>query len=80
MVVGGGPGGYHAAFKAASLGLDGSRDESVASLGARFPLEFEWHEPADVPGFLDSIAWKIDEEEPWMNAYFITGRRTGWPG
>lgn len=50
-----------------SLGLAEHRSDTMVELGERIPPEYEWHAPDGLPGYLASIAWKIDEEEPWRS-------------
>lgn len=57
------------AYVAALLKQDdpGARALGTALGKGALPASFEWRAPAGTGGFLDAIAWRIDEESPWRS-------------
>lgn len=49
------------------LGLADERGLDLFELGRLLPLQHRFEAPDDAQGFLEGIAWNIDEEHPWRS-------------
>jgi len=52
---------------ARSLGLADVRDEDLAVLAEKIPLQHSWEAPTAAGALLDAIAWNIDTKRPWRS-------------